>query len=95
MPWHRAGDVVKVLAKRFNLSPDNYSVFKVWDKELGRLAAKLVLVGKKNKTLLVKPHSSIYKQELVLRKKEIINKINQYYHKGFIEDIKIVRKDVE
>jgi len=90
--WLKAKDIISIITKKYDLSSDNFVLFNIWEKELGKLSKNIVLVGKKNKTLLVKINNPIYKQELILRKKEFINKINQYFGKNeFVNEIKIWR----
>jgi hypothetical protein len=91
MAWIKAADAVKEIIKKFELdNKDNIALFTIWDKELGKLAKKIRLTGKLGKVMLVKIDNPTYRQELVLRKKEFVNKINQHYGgKEFVNDIKI------
>ena len=48
------------------------------------------MVGKKHKTLLVKVDNPNYRQELKLRKKEIIKKLNDCFGYEIVNEIKFV-----
>lgn len=80
------------LLKKYDLTPDTYAIFdKIWDKELGRLSKRIKLVGKKDRCLLVQVDNPVYMQELRVRKKEFVDKINGHFGKKVIDNIKTMR----
>jgi len=88
----RANTVVSKLLAKYGINTDTYAIFEsIWDKELGKLARRIELVGRQRDTLLVKVDNPAYMQELKLRKKEIIEKINGHFGKAVIDNIKITR----
>ena len=73
--------IVEEIKRSLGLNEKMYAVIKIWDKELGALSkfAKLEAIHKGQ--LIVEVTSSPVFQEMSLRKKEIINKINQHFGK--------------
>ena len=61
-----------------------------WVEIIGPAAANSVTVTfYKNKVLYLKTHSSTWRTELLLRKREIIDRINQKFENEIIKDINI------
>jgi len=87
----KAKDVIEELLKKYDLTPDSYAVFEIWNKELGALAKKVKLAGKDKGCLLVKVDNPVYLQEIKVRKKEFIDKINGHFGKKVVDDIKVIR----
>lgn len=90
MTFTKVGDIVDTVLEKHDFTKDTYSLFDIWEKELGKLTKFIKMVGRRNKTLLVKVDNPVYKQELRLRKKEFLNKINDHYGYIIVEDIKFV-----
>ncbi|MFN3966273.1 MAG: DUF721 domain-containing protein [Endomicrobiia bacterium] len=87
----KADEIVGLLLKKYGLDEVDFSLYDVFENEVGSVLGKCVqMVGKKGKSLLVKVENSIYHQEFIMRKKEIIRKINDYYGEKVIEDIKVI-----
>ncbi|MBU2567534.1 MAG: DUF721 domain-containing protein [Elusimicrobia bacterium] len=82
-----ASDIVKELLKKYKLSTDDYAVFDIWEKELGPLAGKVKMVGKKGKKILIKVNNPVYRQEISMRKKELIKKINGHFDREVVNSI--------
>jgi|YNPNPStandDraft_1061719.scaffolds.fasta_scaffold65274_1 hypothetical protein len=85
-------NIVKDVLINYGLDSDTYSLLVISEKEFGKLVKNIQIIGKKGQNLLVKVNNSIYKQELLARKTEIINKINGHFGKKIINDIKVVRE---
>ena len=83
-------DIVGAVLKKYGMDTDTYALFEIWEKELGKLAKKIVLVGKKDRCLLVEVMNPVYRQELKYRKKEFVEKINDHFQKKIFDDIKVV-----
>lgn len=89
-----AQDIIGGLAKRLGLDEKIAAVFKIWDRELGALAKHLKVAGIQNGMLVVEAGSSAHMQEGMLRRREIIKKINQHFPgEKVIKTIKIKLKD--
>lgn len=86
-----AKEIVKDVLKKYGLDLETYTLFEVWEKELGPVAKKIKLMGRNKKCFLVQIESPAYRQELRYRKKEFIRKINDYFNKNIIDDIKEVK----
>lgn len=86
-----AKEIVKSLLGRYGISQEDYCLYDIWEKELGKLAKKIKMVGKKNKSLLVKIDNPSYSQELRFRKKEFIKKINGHFGEEVVNEIKKVK----
>ena len=85
-----SNSIVNEVKKLLGLNEETGAVFSIWEKELGRLAKSAVIAGIQKKTLLVEVESSAHFQELNLRRKELIRKINGHFvNKKVINNIKI------
>lgn len=84
------GLIIESLKKQLGLDEKFTTVIKIWDDVLGPLAKDAQLVGIKRGQLLVDVTSSAHFQELTLRRREIISKINQYFGKeAVVKDIRL------
>ncbi len=85
-----AGNIIDALRKSLGLDDETYVIIQIWEKELSPLMNNAALVGVKKGTLIVEVASSVHFQELAMRKREVINKINQYFsNKKVVKELKI------
>lgn len=85
-----AKEIVKDLLEKYGISKDTYQLYDLWDKELGKLAKRINIAGIKGKTILVKVDNPVYQQELQLRKRELLRKLNDYFGYKIVNEIKFV-----
>ena len=90
--FHNAKELVEKILKKYNINSQTYTLFESWEKVVGKLSNKIKLKGYKNNTIFVTTDSSIYAQELKLRKKEIIEEIRKNIPDIDIKDIKVSNK---
>ncbi|MDR1941251.1 MAG: DUF721 domain-containing protein [Endomicrobium sp.] len=79
--------VMETIKKQIGLDEDFFTVIKVWDKEIG--AQNMELCGFKNGIIYAQTTFSASINDMLLRKKEIINKLNQYLGGKKIKNIKV------
>ena len=82
------GVILDKVLKKYGINEESMALFDIWEKELGPLAKKIKLAGKKGATLYVEIENPAYRQELKYRKKDIITKLNGHFGKKVIDDIK-------
>jgi len=82
--------VVEAIKKELGLDEDFFTVVKVWKQETGIEDAEIC--GYKDGTIFVQTPYSAALQEITLRKKEIIKKLNQYIGSKKIKNIKVTIK---
>ncbi len=93
MPFTRSGDVLAGVMKQLGLDERTEAVMKIWDKELGPLSRGVKLVGIKDGKLIAVAESNVHLQEAVLRRRELVKKLNQYLGGGkFIKGIRLTLK---
>ena len=63
-------------------------IYDIWDREMGRFAEHAQIVSVRDDFIIVNVDNSVFLQELVLRKKEILKKINLFLKKKPIKDMK-------
>ncbi|OGS28247.1 MAG: hypothetical protein A2297_10130 [Elusimicrobia bacterium RIFOXYB2_FULL_48_7] len=85
-----ASEVVKKLLESYGIREENYSIYDIWNKELGKLSKKIRMMGVKGTTIMVEADHAAYKQEVRIRKKEFLKKINGHFGRIVVEDIKII-----
>lgn len=89
-----ASDIMAVLKKHLGLDEKTYAVFQLWEKEFKGLYRGAELEGIKDGMLYLSAASSAHLQELTLRRKEMLTRINQYFGgKKTVKGIKIKLKD--
>jgi hypothetical protein len=90
MPFVPSGDIIERLKRHLGLDEKTDAIFKIWEKELGQLAQGVKLIGIKDGNLLAEAESNVHLQELTLRRREFVKKINQYFgNEKVIKTIKI------
>jgi hypothetical protein len=82
-----AAKIIASLKKQLGLNEDFLVMEKVWEKEVGIYDIKMD--GFKNGIILACTHSSVAGNELIIRKREILKKMNQYFNSQKIKDIKV------
>lgn len=73
-----------------NLKIDSYrkDIYEIWDREMGSFAKHAQIVSVRDDFVIVNVDNSVFLQELVLRKKEILNKINLFLKNRPVKDMK-------
>jgi len=85
-----SGDIIARLKRQLGLDEKTDAVFKIWEKELGPLAQGVKLIGIKDGHLLAEAESNVHLQEITLRRREFVKKINQYFgNEKVIKTIKL------
>ena len=83
-------DILEPIKKMLGLDEDFFAVMKVWDKEIGINGAEVC--GYKDGTIFAQTQYNAVINEILIRKKEIINKLNQYIGSQKIKNIKVTIK---
>mgnify|MGYP001098154058 CR=1 FL=1 len=78
--------VMSILKEHLGIGEEYSVIISVWQREIG--SEKVTLCGYKSGTLFAQAPSTAYINDLNLRKKQIIKKINQYLGKNLIKNIK-------
>jgi hypothetical protein len=90
MAFTTANDIIAILKQQLGLDEKTYAIMQIWERELGPLAGSAQLVGFYKRQLLVEVASSVHLQEMTLRRRDLINKINQYFgREKVVKDIKL------
>lgn len=82
-----AQNLVNGYLKKVGFDPERYAAFDVWDSLLGNMASHARAVGIRGGKIHVEVDSSVHLQELTLRKKEILRKLNGYLGRQKIKDV--------
>ena len=63
----------------------------VWEKEVGlSIKNNTKIIAYKNKTLIIKTTTPIWKNELLFQKEQLLTKLNTNQNKTIIKDIKFI-----
>lgn len=79
MGFEPSGDILEKVKRQLGLDEKTHTVLMVWERELGAMAAGARIIGFKDGKVLAEADSNAHMQELVLRRKDIIKKINQHF----------------
>lgn len=79
--------VIETIKTELGIDDDFFIIAKVWEKETG--AQNIELCGFKNGVIYAQTPYSAALNDITLRKKEIITRLNQYLIKKKIKNIKI------
>ncbi|MFH0807176.1 MAG: DUF721 domain-containing protein [Elusimicrobiota bacterium] len=85
-----AREIVKKLLESYGIKEENYALYDIWNKELGKLSKKIRMIGISGDTILVQTDHPAYKQEVRIRKKEFIKKINGHFGHEMVKEIKFI-----
>jgi hypothetical protein len=85
-----ASSVIDGIKKQLGLDEDFFTVAKIWDKEIGDSSVEIC--GFKDGVIFAQTPYSASLHSITLRKKEIINKLNQYIGAKKIKNIKTTIK---
>jgi predicted nucleic acid-binding Zn ribbon protein len=90
MAFNRSEEIIQALRRQLGLTDDLFVAAQIWEKELGALAPAARVVAIKKGVLIVEVASSAHFQELNLRKRSLVEKINQYFgrHK-VVKDVRL------
>lgn len=80
-------EIMETIKKELGLDENFFIVAKVWDRELGIDGVEIS--GYKNGIIYAVTDSSAAVNEIMIRKKEILNKLNQYIGDKKIKNIKV------
>ena len=78
---------LKGLTKKLGLSPDLWLVERAWDQEIGGLREDAPIAALDQGTLVIEVDSSTVMQEISLRRRELVRKVNQHLPVPFIRQI--------
>ena len=63
----------------------------IWEKEVGlSIKNNTKIIAYKNKTLIIKTTTPIWKNELLFQKEQLLTKLNTNQNKTIIKDIKFI-----
>ncbi|MBO7431537.1 MAG: DUF721 domain-containing protein [Elusimicrobia bacterium] len=86
MEFTEVSSIIKKLSDKLGLNDDYFIIMSKWQQELGN--DKVELNGFKDGIIFASAKSAVYLNDLNLRKRQIINKLNQYLGKKAVKNIK-------
>jgi len=93
MPFTESKSIIDALKRELGLNEKMFAVLKIWEKELGPLAKNCEIAKIKKDEIFVEVASNAHLQELTMRRKELIRKINQHFgSEKVLRNIKIQLK---
>ena len=84
--FNESSDVLMKIARFIGLTDEYFIIMSRWEQEVGN--KKVVLNGYKDGTILAATSSAVYLNDFNLRKRQIINRLNQYLGGNKIKNIK-------
>ncbi|MDD2524050.1 MAG: DUF721 domain-containing protein [Endomicrobiia bacterium] len=82
--------ILEKIKKELGLDDNYYIIMSVWQKEVGN--NNVELSGFKDGTIFSTTTSAVYLNDLNLRKRQLINRLNQYLGKKLVKNIKCIIK---
>ena len=86
MEFTEVSSIIKQISDKLGLNDDYFIIMSKWQQELGN--NKIELSGFKDGVIFASAKSAVYVNDLNLRKRQIINKLNQYLGRKVIKNIK-------
>lgn len=80
-------EIMEAIKKELGLDEDFFTIIKVWEKELGIEGVEIS--GYKNGVIYAQTDSSAAINEIMMRKKELLKKFNQYIGGNKLKNINI------
>lgn len=84
--FESVSSVINQLKKQLGLDDNYYVLISVWEKEVGN--NKVELNGFKNGIVFARTESAVYLHDFNLRKRQLIKRLNQYFGKTVVKNIK-------
>ena len=84
--FESVSSVINQLKKQLGLDNNYYVLISVWEKEVGN--NKIELNGFKDGVVFAKTESAVYLHDFNLRKRQLIKRLNQYFGKNVVKNIK-------
>ncbi len=81
---------VQRLVAHLGLTADTGALFDVWQKEAGTLCRGCTDVALRGTILYITVTAPVYSQEIALRKRDLVRKINGHFSTKMITDIRCV-----
>ena len=81
------GHTLSSLSKKLGLTADLLILERAWQEEVGRLGEFAKIAALDHSTLVVEVDSSVVMQELSLRRRELVRKINKHLPEPFVQQI--------
>ncbi len=94
MGFSSSREIIKVIKKRIGLKEENYKIHMIWKEVSGKIAQYTQVIKVEQEKIWVTVESPVYLQEIFLRKKELIEKINKAIGEEKIKDIKVTIKNI-
>ncbi|MCK4532419.1 DUF721 domain-containing protein [bacterium] len=89
-----AREIIEVIKKKIGLKEEKYKIHQIWMDVSGEIAQHTQVIKVKNGKIWVTVESPVYCQEIFLRKKELVEKINKAIGEEKIKDIKLTIKNM-
>ena len=86
MEFTEVSSILKKISDELGLNDTYYVIMSKWKQEIGN--DKVELDGFKDGVIFASAKSAVYLNDLNLRKRQIINKLNQYLGKKVVKNIK-------
>ena len=86
MEFTEVSSIIKQISSELGLDDTYFVIMSKWQQEVGN--NKIELGGFKDGIIFASTKSAIYLNDLNLRKRQIINRLNQYLGKKVIKNIK-------
>lgn len=80
---------VQQLSRQLNLSTDLSVLERAWQTEIGALGGAVRLAALDRTTLIVEAVSSAALQEISLRRRELLRRLNKHFLKPWIEQLTV------
>lgn len=86
MEFIEVSQILKKISKKLGLDDNYFIIMSKWQQEVGN--NKIELEGFKDGVIFSSTKSAVYLNDFNLRKKQIIDRLNQYLGKKIIKNIK-------
>ena len=81
-------EILKNTLYKFKIDGSTRDVYEAWDKKMGKFAKHAQVVSVKDDCVVVNVDNSVFLQELTLRKKEILDKLNKALKDRTVKNIR-------
>jgi predicted nucleic acid-binding Zn ribbon protein len=88
MPLVHVKDTLNGLFEKLKISGEKQEIFDNWEKSAGSFSEHAQIVRINDTEIVVNVDNSVYLQEMLMRKNEILDKLNLKLKGGRIKDIK-------
>jgi hypothetical protein len=89
MALHTAAPNIQILTRKLGLQGELALLDRAWEREAGTLGDQAVVAALDNQVVVIEVRSSAAMQDLSLRRRELVRRLNAHFPTPWIRDLSV------